>query len=817
MKPTGPKDALLYFLGEGPGKVEIQKQRQFVGKAGRVLRFRIPEEWEENIRWNNVVRSRPTKVVGNNVSDREPSPVEIECCRPSIIRDIELVKPKAVVGFGNVPLMWATGNSGITMWHGRRVPVKIGNHTCWFYPILHPSYINRTRKYAPIKQTDYGSEDEFTFALALRRIFSEIRDLPDAKVHDEAFARANIETVDGSGGDNDVKKIREFLHSLYDTKIVGLDYETQELRPYWDRSRILSIALSSEERTMAFALRHDSAGWTDKQLKEVEKDFKDFLYNARCRKVVHNLAFEMEWTAEFFGRGALRAQPWGDSLSQAYLIDQRVGMHSLDTLCYQHFGVNIKSFSNVDRKQLWKEPLDKILPYNGIDAKYHRLLYIAQKERIKLEGLQEVYKHQLRRIPTAVLTQRRGIPIDQTRVKEFYAKYKSQQKAIEEKIEGLKIVKRFREQKGYDFRPSANKDIKYALVNLAGIDVDKVDKDALASVKHPLANNILEWRTPTKILSTYIESVMEGSENLFDDGMLHPILNLCRTYTWRTSSDSPNIQNWPKRDKLAKEIRSLVKPGGRLRVVAFDYGQIQARNVGMESKDEALVKSFWDRYDIHADWARRIAKRAPEWVKEGDDLSDPATFKLYRDIAKNKLVFPLFFGAHPPNIAQGLKIPEDTCQDLFNDFWKMFPGVLEWHKRLRKQYLKHGYVTGHSGFKHKAPIAPNELINYPIQADESVIVCDAMCRLSELNDFKMQANMEIHDDLTFIWPVDEIEHRAVEAIDMMLNTPFDWARVVPIQVELSIGTDWANKQDAGKYESDRWEKKLNIPRELLDG
>src|SRR5258708_6701834 len=92
MKPTGARRPLVYMLGEAPGKTEDDKGRQFVGKAGDVLRFRIPKRWLPDIRWNNVVRTKPP---GN----RDPTITEIECCRPSLIKDIEETKPDAIFGF----------------------------------------------------------------------------------------------------------------------------------------------------------------------------------------------------------------------------------------------------------------------------------------------------------------------------------------------------------------------------------------------------------------------------------------------------------------------------------------------------------------------------------------------------------------------------------------------------------------------------------------------------------------------------------------------------------------------------------------------
>jgi DNA polymerase-1 len=351
---------------------------------------------------------------------------------------------------------------------------------------------------------------------------------------------------------------------------------------------------------------------------------------------------------------------------------------------------------------------------------------------------------------------------------------------------------------------------------MLGRSGEGTDEKILETVDHPIAELILEWRSNNKRLSTYVKPLMVGfgdvvakvdePPTLFADGKIHPILSTTKTRTWRTSSDSVNSQNFPKREH--REIRSQIKPAKGYKVVAFDYGQIQARNVAMESLDKVLVQAFWDRYDIHSDWMERIADAYPKWVEGGvSQLKDKDIRKKYRDRAKNEFVFPSFFGAQPKSLAKYLGLPESIVASLSNEFYSIFSGLRAYHKRIIKDYNELGYVTGHSGFRRRAPISPNELINAPIQADEATIVLDAMSRLSEMGEDRFQANLEIHDDLTFIWPEDEIEENAKVVIRAMLDVPFKWAKTVPILVEMAIGDDWASTRarPEDEFSSDTWD------------
>ena len=181
LNPHGSDTAPIYFLGEAPGAEETEQGIPFVGVAGQTLRFRVPEEYEPDIRWNNVLRCRPPK-------NRNPDPIEIEACRPYIIEDIEFAKPVAIFGFGNYPLQWMLGQSGITKWRGRKVPVKIGEHACWFFPMFHPSYINRMEYAAP--------DEEFVFALDLHRAFEQVyAGLEEPVVHTKEQAMKDVQIV----------------------------------------------------------------------------------------------------------------------------------------------------------------------------------------------------------------------------------------------------------------------------------------------------------------------------------------------------------------------------------------------------------------------------------------------------------------------------------------------------------------------------------------------------------------------------------------------------------------------------------------------
>lgn len=797
MAPTGNPHPDVYCLGEANGETEDRKGVQFVGKSGRFLRSRIPAKWESRLRWNNCVRTRPP-------DNRDPTHLELECCRPSVAGDIEESQPKVIMGFGNIPLWWALADTGINRWRGRRIPIKVGNHECWFFPMLHPSGILRL-------EYPKNEEMEFVFEWDLKNAFDSIDTLPDPVIHTVDDAQSNIEIVTGENSD-DFKRAMAFIKECYNYKIVGLDYETNRLRPYAAGAKILSVALGHKDRAMAIPFDHPGTRFLPSQIRELKKAYEDFLYDAPCRKTAHQLSFEQEWSGYHFGPGCLRAQPWDDSVTQAYILDERPGTHSLDFLCLQYFGLNLKAISNVEREKLEHEQLSTVLSYNALDAKYHRLLYLVQRERIHDEGLDDLYDNHLRRVPTMVHTQLMGLPVDQSKVHELYDKYTSDLEFFGGEIDTYAAVEKFERVKQRKFNPAAHMDVKAVMANLGHFDLKSVDEKELKKIDHPISELILEWRGAAKMLSTYViplmapEQLTERKEDptsscVYPDGLIHPIISTTRTRTSRTSSESPNEQNYPKHGD-GKIVRSQIKHKFK-KIVSFDFAGIQARNVAMESLDKALIKSFWDNEDIHRDWAEICAKLHPAWVTEGMNAfrTDKDVAKKYRQRAKNEFVFASFFGAHPKTTARSLGVPERVTEKMYDMFWDKFPDIRGWHEDLKTFYAKHGYVKSLSGFRRHAPVSSNELINSGIQADETIIVCSTMTRLSEMEMVRYQASMEVHDDLTFIWAKKDIERNSEIVAKEMTRIAFPWMGVVPIVVELSVGDDWSNMKEVAKFSS----------------
>ncbi len=830
IEPTGAEKPLLYFLGEAAGKTEAKERAQFVGESGALIRARIPAAILPKIRWNNVVRSWPE---GNKTPERP----EIESCRPSIVSDIEKSKPQAIFGFGNIPLHWVSGFSRITDWRGRRMPVKVGKHTCWYYPMLHPSYLLRQRRKddREASPTHIGSEDERMFCFDLRAAFADaLGGFPTPLVHDALRAQAGVEIIT-VGGEAGVAQIAKALQWASQQPAVGVDYETNCIRPYQAGAKILTASVGTLNRSFAFPFAHREALFNKAQQGVIADHWRRFILS-KTRKFVHNLSFEQEWSAVSFGEDLLHAPGWEDSATQASIIDERRGKKtntggpfSLEFLCQQYFGFNVKKLSNVDRKNLDGTPLPTVLNYNAIDAKYHLLLGLEQEAEIKYQGLEEVYQYALRRIPAGVMSQLKGIPVDQVEVDRLVVKYGNRIKIIEAKIAEVPIVKKFQQINGRPYNPGSHPDtieVFYKMLKRQEcLVVDKyskkqklsADEEILSKIDHPLAKLLLESRQDLKRMGTYIVPLIKGTEKtvIYPDGLIHTNYNMFFAESGRTSADGPAVQTYPKRDEEAQEVRKpVVAPKGTT-MLAFDYGQIQARIIAMFSKDKNFCKALWERYDIHQEWTERIATDYPTRIGGRKMLTDKKAMKDFRTDIKNQWTFPLFFGAKLESVAGYLKIPVHIVKPHFNAFWKQFSGVRDWQEDVIKFYHEYGYTECLTGRRRHGPMSLNQIINSPVQGTEAEIVCDGWSRLFETEDEELCPELMIHDDLTFVRiDEDRAEAVATKVLDTLLTTPFDFINV-PVTVELSSGKNWMSYdkeinpdglKEIGSYSSDLWFK-----------
>jgi DNA polymerase-1 len=815
MLPTGSDDPLIYVLGEAPGKVDDEHGEPFIGRIGELIRDYIPKELENHIRWNNTINCRPP-------DNRTPTREEMVCCSQRQVADIERTKPIVIMGFGSVPLNWATDESGITDWRGTLVPVRIGTHTCWYAPLWHPSYILRAKNDQRMGEAFFE-----TYKKDLKHVFDSVATLEEPFVPQGDELDAGI-TVELSYSLDEVHRNLSQLEGHQ-----SVDIETNGIRPYAADSKILSIAFGTWEFSYAIPILHREAQWPEHKLKTLWGIIGKHLRKAGNIFTAHHLKFEQEWLSMpwALGRSLLFEVQWGDTMAQAEVLrTQSMYSKGLDVRCVAEIGIHVKTLDDLDRKRLDFLPLPKVLKYNARDTKFTDLLRRTQDKRIECEGLQVAYALMVDRCPALTIAQQGGVVPDTVFAEAKHVELQASVEKMEEKIQQLPDVRALVKETGKPFNSGSPMQLSVLLRDrlklpegwrmVGGVRKYSTDEEVLSKIKHPIGKLILEKRGLAKLDGTYVlggcrkESFPTEKgcgKLLWADGLIHTNYNHLLAATGRTSADSPNLQNYPKREH--KEIRNCIMAPPGHKMVSVDYGQIEARVIAMASRCPVLVKSMWDHYDIHMAWAKTISEKfeyvMTPYLKEAKK-DEVKALKNFRSDVKNQWTFPLFFGSQLGAVAAALKIPAGDLQPHFNRFWEMFSEVKRWQERVIKSYHAKGYVETLTGRRRYEPLSYNEAINSPIQGCASDIVVDAMTRLAthayETGQWQRAARLEIHDDLGFYLPDETVEQDIEIILPIMLETPFDFVNV-PLTVEVAIGRRWGELEDMFSLESTELEER----------
>ncbi len=304
---------------------------------------------------------------------------------------------------------------------------------------------------------------------------------------------------------------------------------------------------------------------------------------------------------------------------------------------------------------------------------------------------------------------------------------------------------------------------------------------------HPMIDKLLEWRTYTKLRSTYVEAL---PSLLADDGRLHTTFHQAVAATGRLSSSDPNLQNIPIRTPLGRRIRRAFVAGAPdLTLVAADYSQIELRILAHVSGDEHLRDAFARNADIHRETAARVLHKDAADVTLGE-----------RSMAK-MVNFGIAYGMSDFGLSSRANIPRAEAQDFINTYFATYSGISYYMLAIKEQARTQGFVTTLLGRKRHIPelaarnptlraAGERMAINMPIQGTAADIVKIAMIRLDErLRDggFRARPLLQVHDELLLEVPRTELDRLVPILRETMEGAlPLD----VPLTVDIKVGDDW---------------------------
>ena len=305
---------------------------------------------------------------------------------------------------------------------------------------------------------------------------------------------------------------------------------------------------------------------------------------------------------------------------------------------------------------------------------------------------------------------------------------------------------------------------------------------------HEIVRLILDWREKSKIKSTYLDTLGPLRRG---DGRVHTTYNQTITATGRLSSSDPNLQNIPTRSELGRTVKTAFSAGEGSVFLAVDYSQIELRLLAHLSGDEHLVRAFNEGEDFHAETAARVF---------GVPVSEVTPDLRSRAKAVN---FGIVYGQQAYGLSQSLRISMAEARDMIDRYYEAYPGVRTFLDNVVARAKQTGYAETMYGRRRHIPelkaknpqlrgFGERTAMNHPMQGTAADIIKIAMARVSrrlEEEGFAAHMILQVHDELDFECPVDEVERLTAMVRDVMEHV-VDLR--VPLIAEASTGVTWAD-------------------------
>lgn len=605
------------------------------------------------------------------------------------------------------------------------------------------------------------------------------KELESAVIETEPAEAITYKLVD------DEVNLRDLFAYLEKQKEVAFDLETTGLRPL--EARPVGIGFSVKEGE-AFYIPFNGTLGKERLISVLtpffaNKDLNFFAHNAKydlhilanCGIPLYNLNF--------------------DTILASYLLYSANRRHSLDALSLHYFGkvkTSIKELIGSGKKEIAMDqvPIQKVCDYCCEDVDYTFRIKKILAEEIEKRKLQHLL-HDLEIPLTRVLArmERVGMYLDVEKLNTFSKELVQQITATEKDIYRLA---------GKEFNINSPKQLSTVLFDDLGIKPLKKTATGLSTnadvletlaLEHPIAQEILLFRSLEKLRSTYVDTL--PLEINPDTGRIHPTFNQFIAATGRLACQNPNLQNIPVRTASGRRIREAFKPQKKgWSYLAADYSQIELRLLAHLSEDPHLIKAFKLGEDIHAYTASLVF-----------DLPLEKVTPAQRQGAK-AINFGIIYGQQAYGLSQELGIGVKEAAAFIEAYFARYPKVFDFIDSCIKQARETGRSFTMIGRERDIPeihssnaivrsAAERLAINTPLQGSAADLIKLAMLEIDrEIESRGMESYMilQIHDELIFETAdseIDELKKLVKNAMEGVFSLK------VPLIVDLAVGKNWA--------------------------
>jgi DNA polymerase-1 len=598
------------------------------------------------------------------------------------------------------------------------------------------------------------------------------------------------------------ERLREWVEMIRDAGLVAFDTETDSIDPC--QAELIGFSLAvAPERACYVPLLHQGesglfgTGILPGQLKTAEamEIIRPVMEDPGILKIGQNLKYD--WV--MLKRQGIEVHPYDDTMLMSYVLDAGKGPHGMDELSRRHLGhtpISLNDVTGTGRARITfdKVDLDKATAFAAEDADITLRLWKVLKPRLSAEHLATVYETLERPLLDVIARmEMRGIMVDRQILSRLSGDFAQTLARLEEEIQeiaGEKISIGSPKQIG---------DILFGKMGLPGAKKTPSGQwatpatllDELAQAGHELPAKILEWRQLSKLKSTYTDTLQQHMHP--ETRRVHTSFSLAATTTGRLSSSEPNLQNIPIRTEAGRKIRTAFIAPPSHKIISADYSQIELRLLAHIADIPQLQQAFANGIDIH------VATASAMFGVPVDQMTPDL-----RRQAKT-INFGIIYGMSAFGLADRLGISNGEASTFIRQYFERFPGIRAYMDETKKFCRENGYVTTlfgrmchypaiKSGNPSERAGVERQAINAPIQGSAADIIRRAMARMDDaLKAERLSARMllQVHDELVFEAPDDEIEATLPVISRVMTEAPFPAVNLkVPLGVDARAAQNW---------------------------
>ncbi|HKC73407.1 MAG TPA: DNA polymerase I [Chloroflexota bacterium] len=568
----------------------------------------------------------------------------------------------------------------------------------------------------------------------------------------------------------------------------AVDVETNALDPIG--AELVGLSLATEPG-IAYYIPIGHERGTQLARAQVLDGLRPLLEDDSLEKVAHNGKYDVIVLAQHGIQ--LRGLAF-DTMIAAYLLNSAGRGLGLKDLALAHFNVEMTSITDLigkGKEQITMAATDiyKAAEYAAADADMALRLRAILEEQLKEKALYDLFRDvEVPLVPVLAGMELAGMDLDVE-----YLRAMSER--LQRELDAL--VLSIYEAVGHPFNINSPKQLAQVLFGELGLPSARrtstgysTDAETLEGLRgrHLVVDLILEYRQLAKLKGTYVDGLPQLISHV--DGRVHTDFNQTIAATGRLSSSNPNLQNIPIRTEIGRAIRrAFVVKGDDELLLTADYSQIELRILAHLSHDPILLDAFKHDKDIHVRTAALIFGLA-----EGEITPD------MRRLAKTAN-YAIIYGLSEYGLSRETGIPRKEAAAFLQAYNKTYADLYEYMERTREEVRARGYVTTLLGRRRYVPevysatrsvreAAERAAINMPVQGTQADLIKIAMVRLfgrMQAEGLRSAMILQVHDELVFRVPKDELAHMAELARETMEHA---MTLDVPIRVDVHAGKNW---------------------------